>query len=54
LFSYIFPGRSILDKLPYVTHVIYMEDQLQQPTPNTGFRPGVKILPFEKILSEVQ
>jgi hypothetical protein len=46
--------RSLLEKLPNISHVIYMEDPLQQRGKSSGFRPDVKILPFETVLSEVQ
>ena len=45
--------RSLLDTLPNITHVIYMEDPLQKHVKVSGFRSGVKILPFESVLREV-
>ena len=50
---FIIASRSILDNLPNITHVVYMEDPLQQRVKISGFRAGVKILPFESILREV-
>lgn len=42
--------RSILDQLPHITHVIYMEDQLQ-PTQDKGFGNIVKIIPFTNVVN---
>jgi hypothetical protein len=35
-----FNHRSILDNLPNITHVIYMEDPLQKRVKVSGFRAG--------------
>ena len=41
--------KSILHKTPYVKNIIFMEDQLHK-TETTGFKDGVEITPFTKII----
>eukprot|EP00088_Acartia_fossae_P061730 TRINITY_DN7423_c2_g1_i1.p1 TRINITY_DN7423_c2_g1~~TRINITY_DN7423_c2_g1_i1.p1 ORF type:complete len:710 (-),score=189.52 TRINITY_DN7423_c2_g1_i1:200-2329(-) len=41
--------RTILQQCPKITTVVYMEDQLF-PTDTTGYKPGVRILPFKSVV----
>lgn len=41
--------KTLLDKCPKVNTIIYMEDQLHK-TETTGFKEGVKILPFAQVV----
>lgn len=41
--------KQLLDKCPRVTTIIYMEDQLHA-TQTTGFKEGVRLLPFSQVL----
>ena len=45
--------KSILDKCPLVDTIIYMEDQLHK-TDTSGFKEGVKILPFTQVVRSGQ
>jgi len=45
--------KTLLDKCPLVKTIIYIEDQLQK-TETTGFKEGVKILPFNQVVKTGQ
>jgi len=45
--------KTLLDKCPLVKTIIYIEDQLQK-TETTGFKDGVKILPFSQVVKTGQ
>ncbi|XP_017066171.1 long-chain-fatty-acid--CoA ligase 3 isoform X3 [Drosophila eugracilis] len=45
--------KTLLDKCPLVKTIIYIEDQLQK-TETTGFKDGVKILPFNQVVKSGQ
>ncbi|KAI8123759.1 Long-chain-fatty-acid--CoA ligase 4 [Lucilia cuprina] len=45
--------KVLLDKCPQVDTIIYMEDQLHK-TDTTGFKEGVKILPFSEVVRSGQ
>lgn len=41
--------KALLPKLPKITHIVYMEDQLHE-TKTDGFKDDVKILPFNEVV----
>lgn len=45
--------KVLLDKCPQVDTIIYMEDQLHK-TDTTGFKEGVKIIPFSEVVRSGQ
>ncbi|XP_020815591.1 long-chain-fatty-acid--CoA ligase 4 isoform X2 [Drosophila serrata] len=45
--------KTLLDKCPLVKNIIYIEDQLHK-TETTGFKAGVKIVPFNQVIKNGQ
>lgn len=41
--------KTLLDQIPKVHTIIYMEDQLHK-TETTGYKDGVKIIPYSQVL----